>query len=246
MIGIIGGSKVRLPDNFKIVSKKVIRTPFGIPSAPVIFAKAGQEDVIFLARHGLQHTIAPHNINYRANIWALHHIGCHSVMAFSAMFSVNDRYQEGDTVIPHQLIDYTWSRQATFFDTKMGHVQYTEFLNPYSESLRQVLNSAAKNVSNSHHDQAIYGITQGPRYETHAEINRYIQDGCQVMGMTGMPEASLAQEIQLKFAICGIVTNVYNKEKTTNEATRDTTSRNLADNDEMIEKIIFEALRIVG
>ncbi len=245
MIGVIGGSKVRLPDSFKVIRKEVIRTPFGIPSAPVIFAKVDGVDVVFLARHGLQHTIAPHNINYRANIWALHHIGCDSVIAFSAMFAVDEKFEEGDTVIPHQLIDYTWSRQSTFFDTKIGHVQYTEFLNPYSDSLRQTLNSATQKVSERHHTQAIYGITQGPRYETHAEIDRYIQDGCQVLGMTGMPEASLAQEIQLRFATCGIVTNTYTAKKTGNTPTRSVTSKNLDNSDQIVDNIILEALKIL-
>lgn len=208
MIGIIGGSSLKHLDALQIEKKEVIRTPFGIPSAPLILGTLHGQPIVFLARHGLQHTIPPHLINYRANMWALHHIGCKEVLAFSAMCSISADIKIGDMVIPDQLIDYTWDREATFFNSQVDHIQYTEFADPYAETSRQKLITAANRYQKQYHEQATYGVTQGPRYETRAEIRRYQNDGCNLLGMTGMPEAILAQEIQIKYAVCGLVTNI--------------------------------------
>lgn len=208
MIGIIGGTSLQYLDDLVIEKKEVIRTPFGIPSAPIIRGNLYNQPVAFLARHGLQHTIPPHLINYRANIWALHHIGCCEVLAFSAMCSLSKQINLGEIIIPNQLIDYTWDRKATFFNSQINTIRYTEFADPYSETIRQRLIAVAKSQPCGYQDKATYGIMQGPRYETRAEIRRYQNDGCDVLGMTGMPEAALAQEIQLAYAVCGLVTNV--------------------------------------
>ncbi|MPV85274.1 S-methyl-5'-thioinosine phosphorylase [Ostreibacterium oceani] len=208
MIGIIGGSSLKSLKQMVIQKKEVVRTPFGIPSSPIILGTLFGAPIAFLARHGVQHTIPPHLINYRANIWALHHVGCQEIYAFSAMCSINDNISVKDIVIPDQLIDYTWDRKSTFFNSQIETVQYTEFLEPYSSQARQKLIHAASEQSQPYHDNATYAITQGPRYETRAEIERYQRDGCHVIGMTGMPEASLAQEIQADYAVCGLVTNV--------------------------------------
>lgn len=207
MIGIIGGTCLQQLAGFSVAKKEVIRTPFGIPSAPVIMGELQGKRIAFLARHGMQHTIPPHLINYRANIWALHHIGCKEVFAFSAMCSISSDINVGDVVIPDQLIDYTWDRKATFFNSQIDTVHYTEFAEPYDAQCREALIQSAKKQDYRFSGQVTYGITQGPRYETRAEIRRYQNDGCQVLGMTGMPEAALAQEIQLDYAVCGIVTN---------------------------------------
>ncbi len=208
MIGIIGGSSLNLHalNQLKNPKKSVVRTPFGTPSAPLISGTINGHDVVFLARHGLQHNIAPHVINYRANIWALHHFGCHSVYAFSALCSIDANFRVGDIVIPDQLIDYTWNRDSTFFDYHLDSVQYTEFAEPYSDTLRAKLLTAAETQADAYHSKATYGITQGPRYETRAEVRRYHNDGCHLLGMTGMPEAALAQEVSMDFAVCGLVT----------------------------------------
>lgn len=206
MIGIIGGTSLQYIKDLKIEDKSVVRTPFGIPSAPIVRGSLHGHDVTFLARHGVQHTIPPHLINYRANIWALHHVGCSEVLAFSAMCSISKDINVGQIVIPHQLIDYTWDRKATFFNSQIDTIQYTEFSEPYAEKARQKLIEVAKNQPCGHVENAIYGITQGPRYETRAEVRRYQNDGCDLLGMTGMPEASLAQEIGIDYAVCGLVT----------------------------------------
>lgn len=207
MIGIIGGSSLQQLNELIVTQKSVIRTPFGVPSAPMIIGTINGHEVAFLARHGLQHTIPPHLINYRANIWALHHVGCQEVFAFSAMCSISTDIFIDDIVIPDQLIDYTWDRKSTFFNSQIDTIQYTEFSTPYAENSRDKLIAVGKQIDTRIISKATYGITQGPRYETRAEIKRYQNDGCDLLGMTGMPEAALAQEIQLDYAVCGLVTN---------------------------------------
>ncbi|PIE42230.1 MAG: 5'-methylthioadenosine phosphorylase [Gammaproteobacteria bacterium] len=207
MIGIIGGSSLQSLKHFHIERKEVIRTPFGIPSAPLIVGVLYGQPLVFLARHGLCHTIPPHLINYRANIWALHHMGCREILAFSAMCSISPAIHLGQLVVPDQLIDYTWNRGATFFDSQQDDVNYTEFSDPYTYATRQKLIAAAKRLPIRLTHRATYGITQGPRYETRAEVQRYQNDGCHLLGMTGMPEAALAQEAQLDYAVCGLITN---------------------------------------
>lgn len=206
MIGIIGGTSLQQISDLIITEKSVIRTPFGIPSAPMVRGSLHGHEVTFLPRHGVQHTIPPHMINYRANIWALHHIGCQEVFAFSAMCSISPDINVGQIVIPNQLIDYTWDRKATFFNSQIDTIQYTEFSEPYSTSSREKLIQVAKQQTCGYADNATYGVTQGPRYETRAEVRRYQNDGCDLLGMTGMPEAALAQEIGLDYAVCGLVT----------------------------------------
>lgn len=207
MIGIIGGTSLQQLSDLVIDKKSVIRTPFGIPSAPIISGSLNGHQVVFLARHGVQHTIPPHLINYRANIWALHHVGCNEILAFSAMCSISESINVGQVVIPDQLIDYTWDRKTTFFNSQIDSIQYTEFAYPYAEASRQKLIAVAKNQPCGYVEKATYGVTQGPRYETRAEVKRYQNDGCDLLGMTGMPEAALAQEIGMDYAVCGLVTN---------------------------------------
>lgn len=209
MIGIIGGSSLQTLHGLTIERKAVVRTPFGIPSAPVIYGALNGHSLAFLARHGLQHTIPPHLINYRANIWALHHIGCKEVFAFSAMCSIVPEINVGEIVVPDQLIDYTWNRQATFFNSQIDTVKYTEFSEPYASPTREKLIAIAEKQDCGYQDGATYGVTQGPRYETKAEIRRYRNDGCHLVGMTGMPEASLAQEVGIDYAVCGLVTKQF-------------------------------------
>lgn len=219
MIGIIGGTNLQNIHDLKCKQKEVVRTPFGIPSAPVIRGELHGQPIAFLARHGLKHTIPPHLINYRANIWALHHIGCKEIFAFSAMCSISPDIRLGDIVIPDQLIDYTWDRQSTFFSSQIETVHYTEFAEPYAAASREKLIATAKQQACRYIDTATYGVTQGPRYETRAEIRRYQNDGCDLLGMTGMPETSLAQEIQLNYAVCGLVTNSYLSDRVRSSAT---------------------------
>ncbi|MGY0399890.1 MAG: S-methyl-5'-thioinosine phosphorylase [Ostreibacterium sp.] len=234
MIGIISGSGLQVPKNLKIKQKTIIRTPFGIPSAPLICGTLYGQEVAFLTRHGLQNTIPPHLVNYCANIWVLHHIGCKEIIAFSLMCSISPEIKMGHIAIPDQLIDYTWDRKSTFFNSQIDTVKYTEFAEPYAVGTRKKLIKAVSKQSCGFTDEGIYGITQGPRYETRAEIRRYQRDGCVLLGMTGMPEAALAQEIQIDYAVCGLVTN--SSEERSSE--RKKTDGHFGNANEMFEPIL--------
>jgi 5'-methylthioinosine phosphorylase len=163
--------------------------------------------VVFLARHGYGHNIPPHRINYRANIWALHHGGVKRVIAVAAVGGIRADLAPGRLAVPHQIIDYTWSRAATFFEADLSQVTHIDFTEPYSEELRQLLlrSCAAAGVDVS--SDGVYGVTQGPRLETAAEIDRMERDGCGMVGMTAMPEAALARELDIKYAACAVVAN---------------------------------------
>lgn len=207
IIGIIGGSGLYdLPD-LEITQKKSLDGPYGIPSSSLVFGKLQSTEVIFIPRHGHEHTIAPHDINYRANIWALHHSGVRHIIAINAVGGITQNMNPLKLVFPHQIIDYTCSRKHSFYDTSTDELRHIDFSFPYSESLRETMIEAAKGLSLSHESQAVYGATQGPRLETAAEIVRMQQDGCDIVGMTGMPEASLARELDIEYACCSVVVN---------------------------------------
>ncbi len=206
-LAIIGGSGLTHLAGLEISHRQMMYTPYGEPSAPIIHGNYCGQSVIFLARHGARHTIPPHQINYRANIWCLKELGVTTVIAIAAVGSINSAMQIKDLVIPHQLIDYTWSREHTFFDQSLTQVTHIDFTEPYCESLRQQLLTAAQSLELKVHSQGIYGATQGPRLETAAEINRMAKDGCDIVGMTGMPEAALARELELCYATCAVIAN---------------------------------------
>ena len=202
MLAIIGGSSLTKLPELSITDRKIVRTPYGLASSPVLSGKLGSQDIIFLARHGFAHTVAPHEINYRANIWALHSIGAEYIVAVSSVISINDRFE---LVLPDDLIDYTYGRKDTFFEGQEEPVVHTDFLEPYSAGLREKIAEHAQQHQMPLYTQAVYGCLQGPRWPTRAEIQRYRRDGVDVLGMTGMPEAVLARELGMKYAhFCGI------------------------------------------
>ncbi len=206
-IAIIGGSGLTKLEGLEITHRQMLHTPYGNTSSPIIHGKYYGKSVIFLARHGAQHTIPPHKINYRANIWSLKELGVKDVIAIAAVGGIHPDMQSKDLVIPHQLIDYTWSREHTFFTDDLSHVTHIDFTHPYCENLRAQLLSAAKTIALKVHPQGVYGATQGPRLETAAEINRMEKEGCDLVGMTGMPEAALARELEMCYAACAVVVN---------------------------------------
>jgi 5'-methylthioinosine phosphorylase len=163
--------------------------------------------VVFLPRHGTAHTIPPHEVNYRANLWALQHIGITKIIAVAAVGGITAAMVPSALVIPDQIIDYTWSRQHTFFQGDLTKVTHVDFTRPYSEELRTTLLQAGRAAELNLHDGGTYGATQGPRLETAAEITRMERDGCDIVGMTGMPEAALARELDLSYAACAVVAN---------------------------------------
>jgi 5'-methylthioadenosine phosphorylase len=207
MLAIIGGSGLTKLANLEVGRRKVARTPYGEPSGAITFGRIGTNEVLFLARHGYGHTIAPHEVNYRANLWALKHAGADSVVSVASVGGIRNDVWPGTLVVPHQAIDYTWGRASTFFEgpgTPVNHIDFTE---PYSRKMRARILSAAAAIGERMVDGGVYAATQGPRLETAAEINRLERDGADIVGMTGMPEAALAREIALEYAAIAVVAN---------------------------------------
>lgn len=207
MLGIIGGSALNRIADLEGERRESVATPYGEPSAALTFGRLGGADVVFLARHGDGHTIAPHRINYRANIWALHAQGVRDVVAVATVGGIADGLVPGALLVPDQIIDYTHGRESTFFDGLSQPLDHIVFTQPFCGSLRQRLLRAGAEAGESVHAGGVYGATQGPRLETAAEIGRMTRDGADVVGMTGMPEAALAREMHLCYAMLAVVVN---------------------------------------
>jgi 5'-methylthioinosine phosphorylase len=207
MLAIIGGSGLGKLASISNSRREVVRTPYGEPSGPLTFGQFAGKEVVFLARHGYGHTIAPHEINYRANIWALQHVGVTEVVAIATVGGIRPDLVAGKLLLPNQIIDYTWGRESTFFEGADQPVNHIDFTHPYDEALRLRLTKAAADAQQALHLNGTYGCTQGPRLETAAEIQRMARDGCDIVGMTGMPEAALARELNLSYAAIGVVAN---------------------------------------
>lgn len=206
-LAIIGGSGLTSLPGLTITGQQVHKTPYGEPSGVLTFGTYAGHELVFLPRHGNPHTIPPHKVNYRANLWALHAIGIRHVIAINAVGGITDEMHPGRLVIPNQIIDYTWGRGHTFFEDGLNHVTHIDFTEPYSENLRQLLIRAGDLTNLQIYGAGTYAATQGPRLETAAEINRLLHDGCDLAGMTGMPEAALARELGLAYAACSLVVN---------------------------------------
>ena len=202
---IIGGTGLTQIDGLKITRREMARSPYGAPSGPVMYGELYGKEVIFLARHGHGHTIPPHRINYRANIWALKEAGVDRVIAVAAVGGIAQECAPRSLVIPDQIIDYTYGREHTYFDGAPERIEHVGFSDPYDEDTRQRLITAAQAAAVPLVEGGCYGVTQGPRYETSAEVARMQRDGCTVAGMTGMPEAALARELSLPYASCSVV-----------------------------------------
>ncbi len=207
MLGIIGGSGLTQLANLEITRRQVVRTPYGDPSGPLSFGHIKDHDVIFLARHGYGHTLAPHEINYRANMWALHDQGVTNVLSVASVGGIPESYKPGTLVIPDQIIDYTYGRKASYFEGTDAPVTHIDFTEPYCEKMRRLCMQAADLAGETYFDSGVYATTQGPRLETKAEVNRLERDGATMVGMTGMPEAALAKELGLCYAAIGVVVN---------------------------------------
>jgi 5'-deoxy-5'-methylthioadenosine phosphorylase len=206
-LAIIGGTGLTKLKGLEITRREVVNSPYGEPSGPLVHGLYCGHRVLFLARHGHGSSIPPHRVNYRANLWAIHHRGVSRVVAVNAVGGIRADLGPGRLVIPDQVIDYTWSRGHTFFEDGLKHVVHVDFTEPYCRELRDVLVRAAAAAGVDAADGATYGATQGPRLETRAEIDRLERDGCDIVGMTGMPEAALARELELCYASCAVVAN---------------------------------------
>lgn len=206
-LAIIGGTGLTLLDVLKTSSSQQIETPFGSPSAAYICGTLNKKEIIFLARHGNPHTIPPHKINYRANIWGLKQLGVTEIIAVAAVGGITSAMAPAHIAIPDQLIDYSYGREHTFFADELESVTHIDFTFPYHKQLRSRLILAAKQTKLAISASGTYGCTQGPRLETAAEIKRMENDGCDLVGMTGMPEAALAKELNIDYAAIAVVAN---------------------------------------
>jgi len=222
MLGIIGGTGLAALANLKITRRQIVRTPYGEPSGPLSFGDIGGRTVVFLPRHGNAHTIPPHGINYRANIWALQSQGVKDIVAVGTVGGITEELGPGVIAVPHQIIDYTYGRKNTFFDGMRAEgdqqVKHVDFTEPYSQALRVLCLKAAAKVGESVVDGGVYAAVQGPRLETAAEINRLERDGATMVGMTGMPEAALARELEVNYAaICPVANHAAGRGKSRHE-----------------------------
>jgi 5'-methylthioinosine phosphorylase len=208
MIGIIGGTGLSQLDGFDIQEQKWCETPFGEPSSILSFGDFNGQRVVFLARHGVPHKVAPHLINYRANLSAFKQLGVTQVIAVNAVGGIHSQMGPTSIAVPDQIIDYTYGRAATIYDgCHVESVDHVDFSFPYTESIRQSLINASKLADIALLESATYGATQGPRLESAAEVKRMQRDGCDLVGMTGMPEASLARELGLDYACLALSVN---------------------------------------
>ena len=206
-LGIIGGTGATEIDGLIIRETKSLTTPFGKPSAEYIIGELAGVELIFLARHGNPHTIAPHKINYRANLWGLKELGVEKIIALAAVGGITGLMQPAHLTIPDQIIDYSYGREHSFFAEDLDAVQHIDFSYPYTAQLREKLIDVAAKKQLIVSSIATYGCTQGPRLETAAEIKRMENDGCDIVGMTGMPEAALARELKIDYATLAVVAN---------------------------------------
>lgn len=204
---IIGGTGLTQLEGLTIRDAMFIETPYGLPSAEVLRGVYAGREVLFLARHGHPHRIPPHEVNYRANLWALRQAGATDVLAINAVGGITDNLKTGCFCIPDQIIDYTSGRKHTLYEGELDQVTHVDFSYPYDEALRKRLIAAVAACGYSCNNSGVYGCTQGPRLETIAEIKRMERDGCDIVGMTGMPETVLARELGLSYACLALVVN---------------------------------------
>lgn len=204
-LGIIGGSGLYNLDAVVKPQKLDVETPYGRSSASLITGLWHECPVIFVTRHGDDHSLAPHEINYRANVWALREAGVKSIVSINCVGGIHSQLTTpGSICAPDQFLDYTWGRSSTFFaDGKVEHVDMTD---PCDDNLRTALLRAGESF-NVYQGSCCYAAMQGPRLETRAEINRLERDGADIVGMTAMPEVPLARELRLPIAMLSLVVN---------------------------------------
>ncbi|MFQ5634822.1 MAG: S-methyl-5'-thioinosine phosphorylase [Gammaproteobacteria bacterium] len=206
-IGLIGGTGSLAVTGNEARGGRPITTPYGDTSSPMLSWRTQKSVICCIIRHGLDGSIPPHLVNYRANVWALSEQSPDLVVGLNAVGGIASTAPPAMLLFPNQLVDYTWGRAHTFADGSGRSLQHVDFTAPFSEEARAVLIDAARAAGLAHHAGGTYGVTQGPRLETAAEIDRLERDGCDLVGMTAMPEAALARELGLEYAICAVVVN---------------------------------------
>ncbi|MDH5369969.1 MAG: S-methyl-5'-thioinosine phosphorylase [Gammaproteobacteria bacterium] len=236
-IAIIGGTGLTSIKGLEITGREIVQTPFGEPSGPLVQGILAENNIYFLPRHGAGHTIPPHKINYRANIWALKEAGVEQVIAVNAVGGIREDMQPGTLIIPDQVIDYTVSRTNTFFEEGLKQVVHIDFTEPFCQDLRKSILNAADTNSIEIIKEGTYAATQGPRLETAAEVNRLEKDGCHLIGMTCMPEAALAREQELCYASISVVANLA-AGRGTEDLTMDVIEKNLNAGMERVRQLL--------
>jgi len=206
-VAVIGGTGMNQWPGLDVKERLQIDTPYGAPSAPLLLGKVYGIQALFLARHGEGHRIPPHAINYRANLWALKQAGARTIVAIAAVGAIAPWLPPGTVAVPADLIDYTWGREHSYSDGVNAELQHVEFTEPYSERVRRELLHGALAARIDIAEGGVMGVTQGPRLESTAEIKRLKRDGCDMVGMTGMPEAGLARELGLDYASLAVSVN---------------------------------------
>lgn len=207
LIGIIGGSGLSQYPGLEIDENRDIETAYGMPSAALKMGRLNGRQVVFLPRHGDNHHIAPHRVNYRANIDALKQLGVTYILAVAAVGGIGSQYGPGTLVVPDQIIDYTHGREQSFFSDAFSADKHIDFTSPYHPAVRDAILEVGRKLEFNLLDGGTYGAVQGPRLETAAEIRRMARDGCDLVGMTGMPEAYLAKEAGIHYATLAVVAN---------------------------------------
>ena len=206
-LAIVGGTGLGTIDELKHIDQHMIETPYGDISAAIIEGELLGASVYFLARHGNPHKIPPHQVNYRANIFALKQLGITHIIAVHAVGGITEKMAPQVIVLPDNIIDYSYGRKHTYSDTAEDPLVHVDFSKPYSDALREVIKASSQKTGIDIVDFGIHGITQGPRLESAAEISRMRRDGCDIVGMTGMPEAGLARELGIDYASVCLVAN---------------------------------------
>ena len=207
LTAIIGGTGLTEYSGLTVLEEKQVTTELGEPSAPLVFGELNGRKLVFLARHGHPHKFPPHKVNYRANLLALQAVGVTEIIAVNAVGGISEPMDAEVLCIPDQIIDYTHGREDTFFDGVFKPLEHIDFSHPYDLALSQRLIEAARAADIAVVEKGVYGATQGPRLESIAEIARMERDGCDLVGMTGMPEAVLARELNIPYACISLVVN---------------------------------------
>ena len=206
-LAVIGGTGMNNWPGLKVLSESITQTPYGSPSGPLIYGELDGKNVVFFARHGVGHTAPPHVINYRANMWALKEVGVKRVIAIAAVGGIAENFPPSAVAVPHDVIDYSYGRQHTYSDSAGVPLKHVEFTHPYFPALRALLVKAASAANVNIVADGVMGVTQGPRLESAAEVSKIKRDGCTMIGMTSMPEAALAAELELEYACLAVSVN---------------------------------------
>ncbi len=249
-LAIIGGSLLKEIDSLSMISEERIRTPFGQPSDNFVTGEINGLEVVYFNRHGVSHHIAPHQINYKANMFVLKILDVTHIIAITAVGGITEKMSPMKWVVPDQIIDYTHGRMHTYNDSNDKEVQHIDFSYPFDEALSNKLVTALEEESCDYETSATYGVTQGPRLETIAEIRRMERDGCDIVGMTAMPEAAFARELEMKYATLSLVVNwaagkAGDKDTEPEIISMDEIKQRISEGNRTTEKIIYNVASLL-